>query len=214
MSQVEDERDKWNAHNSSSDGGSVHSDGSRNKIPPPDTADQADEKKKEEPEASDNEKGSAKGSEKGSDKEDEPSKLSAYITKLKESREAQKEDSAGKKACVGIGAIFALIYSLAVMTLFHLEIETALERKRDWTYACSYYGTRDGDASRISEWWLTAMLYSYYCFAILSVGALMTIVGAWWIPARNTAAAVVAGGMVFHIVMIIWLAIVRFSEGG
>merc|ERR1712032_1049011 len=93
-------------------------------------------------------------------------------------------------------------------------MEVALERKRDWTYACSYYGTRDGDASRISEWWLTAMLYSYYCFTILSVGALMTIVGAWWIPARNTAAAVVAGGMVFHVVMIIWLAIVRFSEGG
>ena len=167
---------------------------------------------------SDNEKGSAKGGEKGSDagsdKEPEPSRLSVYIEKLKASREAQKEEGGGKKACVGIAAIIALLYSLAVMTLFHLERESALQRKKDWTYACSYGGTGDGDAYRISEWWLTAMLWSYWCFLILSVGALMTVVGAWWIPARNTAAAVVAGGMIMHVVMIVWLAIVRFSEGG
>ena len=58
------------------------------------------------------------------------------------------------------------------------------------------------------------MHWSYWCFLILSVGALMTVVGAWWIPARNTAAAVVAGGMIMHVVMIVWLAIVRFTEGG
>ena len=58
------------------------------------------------------------------------------------------------------------------------------------------------------------MRLTYICFLTLSVGAILTIIGAWVIPVRTPAGGVVAAGMFFQLVMLIWLAIVRFSPGG
>ena len=100
------------------------------------------------------------------------------------------------------------------MTIFKLEHDKAVQRKIDWTYYCSYGGSGDGDSWRISEQWITAMDLGFWCFLVLSIGAVASIVGAWVVSVRNTATPIVTGGFIFHIIMIVWIAIVRFSPGG
>ena len=95
------------------------------------------------------EKGSANSD--GSGEEAGPSKMEVWKEKEKAMREAQKEDGGGKKACVGIAAIIALLYSVAAAILFKMEWDSATLRKEEWTYACSYGSEGDGDAWRISE---------------------------------------------------------------
>ena len=66
------------------------------------------------------------------------------------------------------------------------------EAKEANTYACDYANEESGVwVLNVEKTWLTAMKVAWICFLTQSVAAILTIVSAWVIPARDSACGIV-----------------------
>ena len=147
-------------------------------------------------------------------KDEKPKRPEGFIQgkmfDLKLYREEQKNDPPGKKTCVGIMAIVALLYSIAMTVLFKWRYDLAANAPM---YACSHthewWGT-----SLVSRNWLMALRLSWILFLILSIASAAVVLGAWVIPARTPACGTVMLGQSLQLVMIVYILFVRFSHGG
>ena len=132
--------------------------------------------------------------------------------KMEMAKEKQKNESVGKKICIALCAALALTYSGVLAYFFYahyteaelLAAETPLSK-----YKCEVSGYGEYGAV-----WIQWMRLSFFAYCILSVIALLAVIGAFLPSARPVAGCCTCCANIFALTCTIALTVVRFGEAG
>ena len=133
-------------------------------------------------------------------------------------KENDSNESKQKKGALGCAAFLALTYFIVMAVVFFAKGKSASTAYESDEYLCvnediSRYEAGE-NVENYAELWVTWMSLAFYCYALLSILAILSIVGACVPAARCVAASCGCCGSCFHLITVIALTVVRFSDNG
>ena len=133
-------------------------------------------------------------------------------------KEDDSNESKQKKGALGCAAFLALTYFVVMAVVFAAKGESASVAYASDEYLCVNEDMARYEAGEsvenYAELWITWMNMAFYCFTILSILAILSMVGACVPAARCVAASCGCCGSCFHLITVIGLTVVRFSDNG
>ena len=143
--------------------------------------------------------------------------------KIAMKQEQQKNASTGNRVGVLLISILALAYSGTIAFLFLSKWNNAisLREEKEIDYQCPLNAGIKAQGGSIDVWkddyvvvWLHWMRLAWICYGILSVIAIIAMVGAFLVFLKPIGGCLLCPAQIFAIVVTVGLTIVRFNENG